>query len=134
MTVSRSIRVAASVLVAACLLAALLVALMDWNLLREPIARRISASLGRSFAIDGDLEVHLALHPRIVAHDVHLANVPGAHEPDMAQVKRLEFTVDLLQLLAGRLAFPEVALSQPRVALEVDRNGAANWHFGQHDE
>ena len=46
---------------------ALIIAFFDWNQLREPIARRVSAFTGRSFAINGDLQVHLSLRPRIVA-------------------------------------------------------------------
>src|SRR5207248_2430889 len=112
---------------ALAVLASLFVLFMDWNLLREPVARWVSASTGRSFAIHGDLEVHLSMHPRIVANDVVLGNAPWSSEPTMAQVKRIDLRVDLLELLAGRVHLPELTLSQPRVALEVNGTGAVNW-------
>lgn len=107
----------------------LLLAFFDWNWLRDPVARRVAAATGRTFAIRGNLEVHLSLRPRIVAHDVVLGNAPWSTEPVMAQAGRIEFRVDLLQLLAGRVVLPELTLSQPRVALEVSPAGAANWSF-----
>lgn len=110
-------------------LAVLLIAFFDWNWLREPIARRVSSFTGRSFAINGDLNVHLSLQPRIVANDVVLGNTAWSSEPIMAEVKRIDFRLDLLKLLTGRVDLPELALSQPRIALEVSRSGAVNWEF-----
>jgi hypothetical protein len=108
---------------------ALIIAFFDWNLLREPIARRVSALTGRSFAINGDLQVHLSLRPRIVANDVVLGNAPWSREPVMVEIKRVDFRLDLLKLLAGKVELPEIALSEPRVALEQSASGAANWVF-----
>jgi uncharacterized protein involved in outer membrane biogenesis len=130
----RPLKIAAGAVAAAGIAVVLFIVLMDWNLVREPIGRRASAAAGRSFAIDGDLEVHLGLRPRVVAHDVVLANMPGAHEPQMLRVKRLEFTIDLPSLLGGRWVFPEISLSQPHVALEIDRSGATNWEFVHKDK
>lgn len=110
---------------------ALLVALFDWNWLREPISRRVSAATGRSFAIKGNLEVQLSLSPRIVAHDVVLGNAAWSAEPVMAQVERIEFRVDLFKLLIGRLDLPELTLSKPRVVLETSPAGVPNWVFGE---
>ncbi|MDP3761911.1 MAG: AsmA family protein [Ramlibacter sp.] len=110
-------------------LVALVIAFFDWNLLREPIARRVSSATGRSFAINGDLKVHLSLQPRIVAHDVVLGNAAWSSGPVMAEVKRIDFRIDVLELLAGRVHLPELTVSQPRIALEVSRSGAVNWAF-----
>ncbi len=91
----------------------------------------MSSATGRSFAINGDLEVHLAMQPRIVAHDVVLGNAAWSSDPVMAEVKRIDFRIDLLELLAGRVHLPELTVSQPRIALEVSRSGAPNWAFGE---
>jgi uncharacterized protein involved in outer membrane biogenesis len=108
---------------------ALLVAFFDWNWVREPVSRRVSALTGRSFAIHGDLEVRLSLRPRIVAHDVVLGNASWSTDPVMAQVKRIDLRIDLLKLIVGRIDLPELTVSQPRVVLEINRSGAANWIF-----
>ncbi len=89
----------------------------------------MSGATGRSFAINGDLKVHLSLRPRIVAEDVVLGNAAWSSEPVMAQVKRIDFRIDLLELLAGRVDLPEITVSQPRIALEVGPGGAVNWAF-----
>jgi AsmA family protein len=105
----------------------------DWNLARPYIARQVTAATGRSFAIGGDLEVHLSLRPRVIVNGVTMGNAPWSKEPLMLRLSRANFTVDILQLLVGRLAFPEVALSGPRVSLEVNADGTPNWVFGNRD-
>jgi uncharacterized protein involved in outer membrane biogenesis len=107
----------------------LVVALFDWNWLRDPIARKVTRATGRSFAINGDLNVHLSLHPRVIADNIVLGNAEWASEPNMAEIKRLDFRFDLLKLLGGKLAFPEMALSEPRIALEVSKDNVPNWVF-----
>ena len=107
----------------------LVVALFDWNWLRDPIARKVSSATGRPFAINGDLSVHLSLHPRVIANDIVLGNAQWAREPNMAEIKRLDFRFDLLRLLGGMVAFREIALSEPRVALEVSKDDVPNWVF-----
>jgi AsmA family protein len=111
-------------------IAAVIVVLFDWNQLRGPIEREVSRASGRSFAINGDLKVELSMRPRIVANDVIIGNPAWSREPVMATIKAVAFRIDLLELLAGKLVFPEVALSQPRLAFEVNRSGEANWRFG----
>ncbi|HMA09331.1 MAG TPA: AsmA family protein, partial [Ramlibacter sp.] len=134
MTLTRWTRWIAGALAALAILIALVVAFFDWNWLREPIARRVSARTGRSFAINGDLQVHLSLQPRIVANDVVLGNAPWSRDPAMVEIKRVDFRIDLFKLLAGKVDLPEIALSEPRVALEVSATGAANWVFDEKAE
>ena len=101
----------------------------DWNLARPYIARKVTSYTGRSFAINGDLKVHLSLRPHIVANEIVLGNADWSPDTRMAEIERLEFKIDLLKLLVGRLAFPEIVLSAPHVILEVDKDGAPNWVF-----
>jgi uncharacterized protein involved in outer membrane biogenesis len=108
-------------------LAILVVALMDWNWLRGPIASRVTAATGRAFAIRGDLEVHWSWPPRVVANDIEFGNAAWARDPAMARARRVDATVNVWPLLAGRVELPELTLSQPRVALEVGRDGVGNW-------
>ncbi|KFB71411.1 MAG: putative protein involved in outer membrane biogenesis [Candidatus Accumulibacter phosphatis] len=131
MTLTRSLKWTAGVFLA---LLVLIVLLVDWNGLREPIARRISSATGRSVAVNGDLSVHLSWRPRIVANNVVFGNAAWSPDPAMAEIKRLEFTIDLFKLLSGRLEFPEVALSEPHVLLEVNQDGVPNWVFDAQDK
>jgi len=133
-TFPRPLRWLAAVLAGLAIFVAVLIALLDWNQLRGPIEREVTRATGRSFAINGDLTVELSLHPRIVANDVFMGNAPWSHEPAMAEVKAVAFRIDLLELLAGKLVLPELTLSQPRLALEVNRSGETNWDFAGADK
>jgi hypothetical protein len=119
---------------AGCLLLVVAAAsFFDWNLARPYIARKVTEATGRSFAINGDLEVHLSLRPRIVANGVVMGNAPWSKDPVMAEIKRADFRIDILKLLGGRLAFPEISLSELHLVLEVNRDGTPNWVFGERD-
>jgi AsmA family protein len=123
----------AAVLAAMAICALVVFVLFDWNQLRGPIEREVTRATGRSFAINGDLHIELSLRPRIVANDVVIGNAPWSHEPVMADAKALAFRIDLLDLLVGKLSFPEITLSQPHLVLEVNRSGEGNWHFAGGD-
>lgn len=106
----------------------------DWNLARSYIARKVTNSTDRSFAINGDLDVRLSLRPRIIANDIVMGNAEWSRDPIMAEIKRADFRIDILKLLGGRLAFPEISLSEFKLVLEVNKDGTLNWVFGQPDK
>lgn len=106
----------------------------DWNLARPYIARQVTSSTGRSFAINGDLEVYLSLRPRIIANDIVMGNAAWSKDPVMVQIKRADFKIDLLRLLIGRMSFPEISLSDIHLVLEVNKDGTPNWVFGKQDK
>jgi AsmA family protein len=125
--------------IAACLIAGCLLLLVaaayffDWNLARPYIARKVTSSTGRSFAISGDLDVRLSLRPRIIANDVVMGNAEWSKDPIMAEIKRADFRIDMLKLLSGHLAFSELSLSELHLVLEVSKDGTPNWLFDQPD-
>src|SRR5262249_4326904 len=123
-------RISGALAIAAVALALVAARFFDWNMLRDPVSRRVSAVLGRSFAINGDLSVQLSLHPRVVARDVVLGNAPWAQDPAMARVGILDFTVDAMSLLHRQIVLPHVTVSEGRLLLERNADGAANWDFG----
>jgi uncharacterized protein involved in outer membrane biogenesis len=102
----------------------------DWNWLRAPIAKHVERATGRTFAIRGNFDVRLSRHPRLTAEGLVIGNAPWAREPGMAEIGRVEFTVDVLALWRGRVVLPEVSLSEARILLEKNSDGAANWEFG----
>ena len=116
---------------ASLLLLVTAVSLFDWNLARPYIARQVTSTTGRSFAINGDLDVHLSLWPRIVANDIVMGNAAWSNDPAMVKIKRADFRIDMLKLLGGHLAFPEISLSEIHLVLEVNKDGVANWVFDQ---
>jgi len=117
---------------AGLLLLVVTVSAFDWNLARPYIARQVSRSTGRSLEIKGDLELHFSLWgPRIIAHDIVMGNAEWSKDPIMAQIKRVDFNINILKLMIGRLSFPEISLSDFHLALEVNKDGTPNWVFGK---
>jgi uncharacterized protein involved in outer membrane biogenesis len=110
-------------------LIALAIYLFEWNMLRGPIAKRVEQATGRSFAINGDLAVRLGWIPRITVDGLVFGNAPWSKEPMMAQVERLDFTVDARALFKGRVVLPELNVTEARVVLEKNADGADNWTF-----
>ncbi|MFL6577555.1 MAG: AsmA family protein, partial [Povalibacter sp.] len=109
---------------------ALLMVLWDWNWFKGPIERKVTAATGRAFAIRGDLDVDLGLHPRITAEDVHFANADWSKvDPEMFSARRIDLRVTFWPLLSGRLELPYVALDQPRILFERNESKQSNWRF-----
>src|SRR3954470_22108873 len=101
----------------------------EWNMLRGPIAKRVEKATGRSFAINGDLHVHLSRTPRITADNLVLGNAPWAKEATMAEIGRVDFTIDPFALWRGHVVLPQLSLTDARVSLEKNAEGTANWTF-----
>jgi len=116
-------------LAAVALSIVLLLMLFEWNMLRGPIERRVSAATGREFHIYGDLDVDLSFKPHVRLGRMTLANVPGAINPLMASVDSLDFRFDLLRAISGDVVLYDVSARQPDVLLEKDSRGRGNWSF-----
>ena len=74
MTLPRLLKWLAGIFLSLVLMMFLVASLFDWNLLRAPIARWVSDTTGRSFAINGELNVEFSWSPRIIANDIVLGN------------------------------------------------------------
>jgi uncharacterized protein involved in outer membrane biogenesis len=108
---------------------AILIAFFDWNWLRGPFSSYLSGRVGRPVSIDGDLRVELSAKPLVVVDSIVVSNPPWGSEPEMARAKRVAFRVDLGSLFTRPIVLSEVTLAQPRLVLERDADGRANWQF-----
>lgn len=115
------------------LVGVLAVALFDWNMLRGAAARYVSQKTGRTFAINGDLNVKLSMTPLVEINDVVLGNAPWGTQPRMAEVARVAFRIDLRELFSGRIVLPYLELSEPTILLETNAENIGNWQFGDKD-
>jgi uncharacterized protein involved in outer membrane biogenesis len=117
----------------------LVLALLDWNALRGPIARHASARLGRPVAINGDLQVHLlTFTPRVSVSGLQIGKSrweteTGETGKDLATVGKVAVQVKLLPLFAGQVIVPSLVIEKADVALHRDREGRTNWDFAAPD-
>ena len=134
----------ASLLVLVAILV-VVIATFDWNRVKPTLNAKVSEALHRPFAINGNLAVQWQREPeeggwrawvpwpRFVAEDITLGNPDWSKTPQMAGLKRVEFRLSPLPLLAQRISIPRIDLTEPDAALQRLSDGRANWTF-QFDE
>jgi len=66
----------------------------------------------------------------VSATDIQFANAGWSKHPQMAEVGLFDVEIDLWQLIRHfRLVLPTVTISEPKVILEKNPEGLANWEF-----
>lgn len=117
------------------------VALFNWNALRPTINEKVSEAIGRPFAINGDLTVQWRRPtdspgwqgwvpwPYVTANAMMIGNPAWAKAPEMATLKRAEFTLAPLPLLTQRVVIRQIQLTGANVHLERLKDERANWEF-----
>ena len=110
-------------------LAALVVApsFIDWNAYRGELAALLSRMAGREVSIDGNLELAILPSPYLNARDIRIANIAGAAEANLAQVREIRMQVAIGPLFTGRIAVNSLLLVEPEINLEIMPDGRANW-------
>jgi uncharacterized protein involved in outer membrane biogenesis len=103
--------------------------LVDPSSFRPEIEAAAKRATGRDLVLRGPIHIRYGLHPRLVAENMALANIPGGSRPDMVMLHRLQVTVALLPLLSGRVEIGRLDLEQPDVLLETDAAGHGNWQL-----
>ncbi len=124
----RAEKVAASVTLALVAAVVLFVVLFDWNWLRGPIGRWASAEYEREIVIGGDLDVRLfSLTPSMSMDRLRIGGPSWALEQDTLDVGRIEASVALRPLFAGRIEMPRLAVTRPAAVLISDEEGRKSW-------
>ncbi len=110
--------------------------LFQWNWLRGPLARAISARLHRPVTITGNLEVHpWSWSPTATLNGLVIGNAKWGGKTPLATIPRFTVQVKILPLLRGKVILPLVEADNPDVDLERDLKGEENWDFnpGHHN-
>lgn len=124
----RTLKWAASLLLALVILAVLFVAIFGWNWLRAPIEKKVLAQTGRALHIKGNLDITLGWPwPRVQADSVTFANPAWASQAQMLAADTLTFSIHLPHLLTQRLVMSDVHLVRPVVFLELGADGRKTW-------
>ncbi|WP_259163894.1 AsmA family protein [Xanthomonas sp. 4461] len=112
---------------------AIFVLLFDWNWLRGPVERIVSAKTGREFRL-GHLDVGLGRTTTVRGERLQLANAAWSKRGAMAEMNAAEIDVELWPLLRGKVRLPEIRLDQPTVLLEAGNDThPGNWVFDDQD-
>ena len=108
----------------------LVLAFMDWNLLKHPIERLASTRSGRTVTISGPLHVNIwSSKPSADISGLVIGNPPWEAARPMLKVDKVHVEFKWLPLFVGRLILPRVEIDHPEVYLHRDREGRANWTF-----
>ena len=97
--------------------------------LKARLADSVRAATGRELRVDGAMRLSLVPRLSVQADDVTFANAPGGKAPEMARLKSLAIELRLRPLLRGQIEVSRLVLTDPVIALEVDRAGRGNWVF-----
>ena len=96
---------------------------------KSQVMALLAKATGREIALRGDLEFRLLPNPRLVVHDVIIANPKGFSRPDMAHLRELALEVEMAPLFDKKLAVKRIALKKPELFLEKNAAGKTNWEF-----
>ena len=100
---------------------------IDVQKYKPDIENKVSEITGRPFTIKGDLNLSLFPWIGISFSDLHLGNPPGFQEKDILSVNFFEVRVKLIPLLSRNIQVKRFILEGPRIVLEKNRKGVANW-------
>jgi len=115
----------------------------DWNRAKPYINSKVSESIGREFAIDGNLAVrfkwkepdetgwrHYVPRPVISAGDVHIANPEWTKSgPRLVSVGNVVVGMHILPLLHKEAHISDLAVEKLAVAAERRADGTNTWTF-----
>src|SRR5437870_3427317 len=105
-------------------------AILDANRAKGYLSAAVSKATGRQLTIGGDLQVDFGWISRLRASQIQFENASWSKYPQMTEVGLLDVQIDVWQLLSKfRLVLPSITVSQPKVILEKNADGAANWEF-----
>jgi len=116
-------------IVLALVLLALLafVATFDANNYKPQIIEQVENATGRSFTIDGDINLSIFPWIGLKVEDVALGNAKGFKAKNFAAIKQLDIKINVLPLLKKEVEINTIRLHGLNVSLEVAKNKANNW-------
>ena len=108
----------------------LLAPVIDISPYQQDIVQRLSQTLQRKFHLDGRLYVKLSLKPTILIQNLTIDNTGWGKAPHMLQAAEVEFSIDVVDWLFGRITIDRLILKQAAIHLEQSASGQNNWTFG----
>lgn len=119
--------VGVSLLTLLFLLVVLLISLPNLNWAREIVTQQVRDQTGRNLTIKGNFVIDWSLTPLIRMEQIQFENADWSEHPNMLELAALDMRIDLIELLKGRMLFPEVTLTKPHIVLQKSSKGERNW-------
>jgi uncharacterized protein involved in outer membrane biogenesis len=129
----RALRILGIAVLAVVVIAGTATVALQVALSRGALSGQVDAALERAIGRavgQGGFSIRFGLRPRIAMADATIANIPGGSVPDFARIGRLEVTLALVPLLAGRVEIDTLLLADAEIVLERNAAGQPNWVFG----
>ncbi|MCG8378088.1 MAG: AsmA family protein, partial [Proteobacteria bacterium] len=99
----------------------------DINQYKGQIVQVVKDNTGRDFQINGDLKLAPSLIPTVAVEGVSLGNASWAKDKDMVSVAKFEAQVALIPLLKKNIQVIRLAMIEPVISLETNKDGVGNW-------
>lgn len=104
---------------------------IDVNRFKPQILAQAQSAVGRKVDVASDLKLAIFPKPAVTVKGVTLANPSWASRPNMLTVGEFSAELDLFALLGRQLKIDRLVLADVDLLLEKDRQGRANWEFGE---
>ena len=98
--------------------------------IKTQLMQQVKAATGRDLSIDGTVSVSVFPSLSVQLGNVALSNPPGFAAKDLVRLGELDVKLKLLPLVSGRVEIDSFVLVDPVIALEVSKDGRADWQFG----
>jgi len=103
------------------------VATFDANNYKPEIIEQVEKATGRSFTIDGDIQLSIFPWVGLKVEDVALGNEKGFKAKQFAAIKQLDVKVNVLPLIRKEVQINTIRLHGLDVSLEVASDKSNNW-------
>ena len=102
--------------------------------IKSQLTTQVESATGRKLTVDGDLDLSVLPNLAIGMGDVHFANADGSQVADMVSLSELKVKLKVLPLLAGTVEIDQFVLVEPKIHLEIDKDGTPNWELADSGE
>jgi uncharacterized protein involved in outer membrane biogenesis len=105
--------------------------LTDWGQYKSKLEKKAQSALNGRRVTIGEMRVKNPFSPTLVLENVSVANADAfsANEPLMAQIGKIEASVNLKRLFLGQIAVQKVSVQDVFLSLTKSSDGIKNWEF-----
>ncbi len=103
------------------------VATFDANNYKPEIIEQVEKATGRSFTIDGDIDLSVFPWVGLTVENAALGNAKGFKADQFAAIKQLDVKVNVLPLIKKEVQINTIRLHGLNVSLEVAKDKSNNW-------